>query len=69
MPYNELSLSPTGYIILLIFLGILLICLIKSKNTITIVSSKNNKPNNNPTQITEYSDRYGAYIQSQGRYY
>lgn len=65
MPYNELNLSPSGYIILLLILGFLLICLVKSKNTITFVSSKNNKTNNNP----EYNSNYGAYIQAQGRYY
>lgn len=76
MPYNELNLSPSGYIILLIFLGILLICLVKSKNTITITYVKNNKLSNsdlrelnNPTESSEYNELYGAYIQSQGRYY
>ena len=69
MPYNELNLSPTGYIILMLFLGFLLICLVKSKNTITFVSPKNNKSNNKPTQANEYNANYGAYIQAQGRYY
>lgn len=69
MPYNELNLSPTGYIILLLFLGFLLICLLLSKNTITFVSTKNNKPNNKQLETTEYNANYGAIIQAQGRYY
>lgn len=76
MPYNELDLSPKGYIILLLFLSFLLICLVKSKNTITFVSTKNNKPNNMNEQASEYNANYGAimrrqgaYIQAQGRYY
>lgn len=69
MPYNELDLSPKGYILLLLFLGFLLFCLLKSKNTITFVCPDNNKPNNMNEQTDEYNVNYGAYIQSIGRYH
>lgn len=69
MPYNELNLSPLGYTILMLFLGIMLICLLKSKTTVTFLPKENNKTDNKQPKATGYNANYGAYIQAQGRYY
>lgn len=69
MPYNELNLSPLGYIILALFLVILLTCLLLHKSTVTILPDNNNKTDNEQPKAPEYNANYGAYIQAQGRYY
>lgn len=69
MPYNELNLSPLGYIVLALFLVILLTCLLLHKSTFTILPNNNNKTDNEQPKAPEYNANYGAYIQAQGRYY
>ena len=69
MPYNELNLSPLGYIVLSLFLVILLTCLLLHKSTVTILPDNNNKTDNEQPKAPEYNANYWAYIQAQGRYY
>lgn len=69
MPYNELNLSPFGYIVLALFLVILLTCLLLHKSTFIILPDNNKKTDNKQPQAPEYNANYGAYIQAQGRYY
>lgn len=64
MPYQEINLPIPFMLLLLVAMIILLIIVSKKKNTITIELPPELKQDD-----TELRERYGAYIQSRGKYY
>lgn len=62
---QELNLSPTGYVILLIVVAILAYLIVTTPSKVdaenTVEDSKNT------VETPEYLSRYGAVIQMQGR--
>lgn len=64
MPYQEINLPIPLMLLLLVAMIILLIIVSKKKATITIELPPEIKQDD-----TTLRERYGAYIQSQGKYY
>ena len=64
MPYQEINLPIPLMLLLLVAMIILLIIVAKKKATITIELPPEIKQDD-----TALRERYGAYIQSQGKYY
>lgn len=60
---NELNLSPTGYLILLLVLAVLFYFIVTAESKIEPTESVAEAENQTPA----YLSRYGAVIQMQGR--
>lgn len=65
---NELNLTPTEMIILFAILLLLLVKLLQHRSYFKLDLEPKND-NEKKTTSEPYQARYGAYIQSQGRYY
>lgn len=61
---QELNLSPTGYVILLLIVVWLMIQIVKVPSKIEFTESEREQINTEPA----YLERYGAVIQMQGKW-